>query len=55
MSITTVLDIQDAHTAVMKQDGTILQVNASKATLKTTNGRIAQSAENVCMREKVGL
>ena len=54
MSITTVLDTQDAHTAVMKQDGTIQQVNASKATLKTINERIVQSAENVCMHGKVG-
>ena len=44
MYIVMDLGTQLAHIAAMKQDGIILQVNASKAILKTINGHIAQNA-----------
>lgn len=47
MCIITDSGIHDARIVAMKQDGTILQANVFKATLKTTDEHIVQNAEDV--------
>ena len=48
------LDIHDAHTAGMKQDGIIPQATDSKLTLKTISANIALNVENGFMHARVG-